>query len=295
MVSLGLDLRHGDEIILFGDNHPCNKAAWESRRQRYGFTIVEIPIVNPHPGPAHYLKMVRAALTPRTRLISFTHLTNTVGDLFPAAELCALAREHGVLSLMDGAQSFGLLDVDLGKIQPDFYSGSAHKWLCGPKEVGVLFVNVRAQSALWPAVISSGGGAVGISKTHEALGQRDEPAIVACGEALKFQQQIGRAAIEARSRFLAQRLMTGLRMLDGIKLYTDSNPAHSVAVVVFQPGRLDPAKLAAALYQNERIGCTARSGERPGLRISPHFYNLPEEIDRTLAAIKRYLENGLPA
>jgi selenocysteine lyase/cysteine desulfurase len=73
-------------------------------------------------------------------VLAFTHLTSTVGDLFPARELCQLARERNVLTLIDGAQTFGLMDVDLRDIQPDFYSGSAHKWPCGPKEVGVLYV-----------------------------------------------------------------------------------------------------------------------------------------------------------
>jgi len=112
-----LELRHGDEIILFSDNHPCNKAAWEARRQRYGFTIVELPVINPHPGAEYYIEAVRAALTPRTRLLSITHLT-TPWRSFPAKELCQLAREYGVLTLLDGAQTYGLLAVDLADIQP---------------------------------------------------------------------------------------------------------------------------------------------------------------------------------
>ena len=71
------------------------------------------------------------AITPRTKLIAITHVTNVNGDLFPAKEICRVAREHGVLCHLDGAQSFGLLDVDLSDIKPDFYSGSGHKWPCG--------------------------------------------------------------------------------------------------------------------------------------------------------------------
>lgn len=294
LVSLGLELREGDEIVLFSDNHPSNKAAWEIRRKRYGFTIVEIPVVNPHPGPEHYLEAVRKVFTSRTRLLAFTHHTNTVGDLFPAKALCQLAREHDVLTLVDGAQSFGLLDVDLGDMQPDFYSGSGHKWPCGPKEVGVLYVSRHAQDRLWPGVVSAGAGAVGISKTHEAFGQRDEPAIIAFAEALKFQMQLGRPAIETRSRELGQALIAGLHEIAGVTLWTHSDPDRSVCVVVFKPGELDPAKLAETLYRREGIGCTARTGkDRPGLRISPHFYNLREEVDRAVASIGKYMKDGL--
>ncbi|MBI5547911.1 MAG: aminotransferase class V-fold PLP-dependent enzyme, partial [Deltaproteobacteria bacterium] len=69
------------------------------------------------------------------------------GDLLPAKELCALARSRGVISLVDGAQTFGVLDVNLGDMQPDFYSGSAHKWVCGPKENGVLYIKGEGHEA----------------------------------------------------------------------------------------------------------------------------------------------------
>ena len=98
---------------------------------------------NPHPGLDHYVEAFRKMITLQTKVISFTHLMSTVGDLFPAKENCRLARERGILTLVDGAQTLGLLDVDLSDIQPDFYSGSAHKWPCGPKENGVLYINKR--------------------------------------------------------------------------------------------------------------------------------------------------------
>jgi selenocysteine lyase/cysteine desulfurase len=128
----------------------------------------------------------------------------SVGDLMPARELCKLAREKGVLSLVDGAQSLGLIEVNLAEMQPDFYTSSAHKWPCGPKEVGVLYINKTAQSLIWPGIVSAFPGATGISKSFESFGQRDEPAIMAFGEALKFQTKIGRKVIEARSRELAR-------------------------------------------------------------------------------------------
>ena len=109
----------------------------------------------------NYVDVFAKAITPRTKVISFTHQTSTVGDLFPAKALCALARERGILSLVDGAQSFGLMDVDLADMQPDFYSGSAHKWICGPKENGVLYINKSAQSRIWASIFSAYPGRVG--------------------------------------------------------------------------------------------------------------------------------------
>lgn len=294
MVSSGVQLGEGDEVVLFADNHPSNKRAWESKAERFGFTVTELPVPNPHPGPDYYVEAVSNALTSRTRVLAFTHLTSTVGDLFPAKELCRIAREREVLSLLDGAQSFGLLDVDLSDIQPDFYTGSAHKWPCGAKEAGVLFVNQRSQDKLWPTILSAYTGRVGISRTHEGFGQRDEPAMIGFGEALKLQTTIGRQAIQKRSQDLAQLIMRELSTIDGVQVWTTRDPALSSAVVSFKPGDLDPRKLSAALYENDRIGCATRGGQdRGGLRFSPHFYNLQSEVERAVAAVKRYMATGV--
>jgi selenocysteine lyase/cysteine desulfurase len=288
-VSSGIDLKAGDEVIIFADNHPSNNAAWKTKSERWGFTVRELAVPNPHPGADYYVDAVTKAITPRTRLVAITHVTNTNGDLFPAKEICRVAREHGALSHLDGAQSFGLLDVDLSDIKPDFYSGSGHKWPCGPKEVGVLYVNKNMTGKLWPSIVSAGSGPIGISKTIEGYGQRDEPAIMALTEALTFQTKIGRKAIENRSRDLAQALMAGLSKIDGVKVLTDRDPSRSVATVRFQHP-MNGQKLAAALYEKDRL---AFQGGGNSLRVSPHFFNTHEEIDRTVAAIRRYMSGGL--
>jgi selenocysteine lyase/cysteine desulfurase len=290
LVSSGLDLRPGDEVIVFDDNHPSNHLAWEQKARRHGFTVRVLASPQPHPGMDGYVKLVESAITPKTRLLAFSHVTNTTGDLRPAAELCRLAREREVLTLVDGAQSFGLLDVNLSVIQPDFYSGSAHKWPCGPKEAGVLFVAAPVQPRLWPSIYSAYPGATGLSKTFEGFGQRDEPALIAFAEALTFQSAIGRAAIEQRARGLAARLASGLRELPTVSVATHPSPALSTAVVSLTVAGLDPSKLAAALYRNDRIGCAVVGA---GIRFSPHIYNTGAEVDRVLAAVARYARAGV--
>jgi isopenicillin-N epimerase len=294
LVSSGLDLKPGDEVLLFSDNHPSNLEAWKIKARRVGYTVKIVDQVNPHPGAEYYLEAFTREMTDRTKVLGFTHLTSTVGDVFPAKELCRRAREREVLTLVDGAQSLGLMEVDLADMQPDFYASSGHKWPCGPKEVGVLYVNKSAQPRLWPSIVSAYPGAIGFSKTFESFGQRDEPAIMAFGEALRFQKRLGRAAIHARARELGQALIAGLRKIDGVKLWTHPDPARSSAIVSFQPGSLDVARLSTALYEKNRIAGAPRTGaDRSGLRFSPHFYNLHSEVDRALEAIQRYMKSGV--
>ena len=294
LVSNGLDLKSGDEVVIFSDNHPSNNQAWLEKAKRFGFSVNVVEQKNPHPGAEYYIDAFAKALTPQTKVLAFTHFTNTVGDLFPAREICAMARARGVMTLVDGAQSFGLMDVNLRDIDPDFYSGSAHKWPCGARECGVLFVNARVHDRIWPTSYSAYPGAVGISRRLEAFGQRDEATMIAFAEALTFQTTVGRAAIEQRAKALTQQLLAGVRRIEGFKSFTSPETDRTVAVVTFTPGTLDARKLVATLYANDRIGVTTGGGAgRSGVRVSPHFYNTPVEVDRLLTALTRYARSGI--
>ena len=292
-VSTGLQLGQGDEVVIVSDNHPSNNLAWKAKGQRFGYTVREIEPLSPHPGADYYVQAFRDAITPSTRVIAFTHLTNTGGDLFPVQELCALARERGVFSVVDGAQSFGLFNIDLSEVQPDFYSGSAHKWPCGPKETGVLYVSARVHDRFWPTIYSAYGGQRGLARTHEGLGQRDEPAIRALGVQIEFLQEIGMAEVEARSRELATALVEELSALDGVHMWTSTDPARRAAVVTFRPGELSGGDVVAALERDGIVAAARGGSDRPGVRLSPHFYNSHTDVERAVSAIRGYLRTGL--
>ena len=293
-VSSGLTLGPGDEVIISADNHPSNLTAWRQKAARYGFTVVTVETPASHPGPAGYVELFTRAFTPRTRVLAVTYVSSNSGDMLPVAELCRIARERNVLSLIDSAQAFGVIDVDLGGMKPDFFTGSMHKWPCGPKEKGVLYINRAVHDRIAPTIVGLYGGAVGISRTFEAEGQRDDASIAAVAEALRFQGSIGRDVIEARARSLARRLMTELGKLEGVRVYTDPAPDRSAAIVVFRPGGADPRRLGEALLR-ERMVVTVRgaNGSNPGLRVSPHFYNTVEDVDRLVAAVGKHMKSGV--
>jgi selenocysteine lyase/cysteine desulfurase len=211
----------------------------------------------------------------------------------PARELCALAREHGVISVVDGAQSFGLLDIDLSDIRPDFFSGSAHKWPCGPKETGLLYVASDMHERLWPSIYSAYSGRRGLSRTHEGMGQRDTPALRAFGAQIEFLREIGQADIEARSRELASQLVEGLSAIEGVHLWTSDRPERRAAVVTFRPGELDPGRVLAALEEDGIVASSRGGSDRSGIRFSPHFYNMEVDVERGIEAIGRYVRQGL--
>jgi selenocysteine lyase/cysteine desulfurase len=293
-ISSGVALGPSDEVVLYSDNHPTNLNAWREKAKRFGFRVTVVANVHPHPGADFYVDAFRRALTPRTKLLGFTHVTSSVGDVLPARELCAMARERGILTLVDGAQSFGVLSVSMADMQPDFYTGSAHKWPCGPKETGLLYVRRSIQDRLTASVAGLYAGRVGMSRTMEGLGQRDEAGLAALVEAFRFQTTIGRGAVEARVRELAQLLASELTKIPGVSVYTPRDAALSAGVVTFKPGTLDPRRLLTALYERDKVACTARGGEdRPGIRLSPHFYNPVSEVERVVATVRRYIGSGV--
>ena len=139
---------------------------------------------------------------------------------------------------------------------------------------------------------SAYSGRLGLSRTHEGMGQRDEPTIHAFGVQLDFLTGIGTAEIEGRSRELASAAVEALTALDGITLWTSLDPSLRGAVVTFQPGELEPSRVLAALEQ-DGIVAASRGSDRPGIRFSPHYYNSFADVERGVAAIRRYLRTGL--
>ena len=224
----------------------------DRKAKRFGFTVIEIPQVI-RTGDGVLRQRLQKSITANTKILSFTQPHELGGRSLPCQELCALARENGVMSLVDGAQSFGLLDVHLAEIGPDFYTVAPQVAVRRPR-VRRALLNARAQKNIWPSIYSAYSGAVGISRTFEGFGQRDEATMIAFREALDFQTKVGRAAIEKRSRELANQLIAGLSKLPDVKVWTSPNPSLNAAVVSFLPGSLNSQKLGQALYEKDKIG-----------------------------------------
>ena len=182
-------------------------------------------------------------------------------------------------------------------MQPDFYSGSAHKWPCGARECGVLFVNKsRAGAGSGRASTAPIPARSGFSRTFEGFGQRDEATMIAFREALAFQTKVGRAAIEQRARD-ADDAADGRaeRSCRASRCGRRPAPELRAAVVSFLPGhaRRQQARRRRSTRRT-RSAVTTRGGQdRAGLRVSPHFYNSPAEVDRLLAALSGYLKTGV--
>ena len=189
---------------------------------------------------------------------------------------------------LDGAQTFGALDVNLKDIRCDSYSTSTHKWLMGPLENGILFVRAERISQVWPSIVTAGwSDHLKGARKLEVYGQRDDPRIVALESAIDFASLIGPAVIEARVRYLAGYLKSQFSAIGGLKLKTNMEPELSAGVIKCDLNRVPTKQAYDTLWERNRIAIAmTASGDSQGLRFSPHIYNSKEEIDRAAAALK---------
>ncbi len=286
IINAGLDLGPGDEVVLWDQNHPTNAVAWDVRAARQGFRVVRVSVPEDPADEDALLAPFLSVLSPRTRVLAVTHISNVSGIRLPIHRLGEVLAGRDVHFHVDGAQSWGAVAMDLPSVGCHSFSGSAHKWFMGPKEVGLLWVRSDAIERIWPAVVAPGWGddaapdPVGARK-FESLGQRDDAALAALAEAAALHAAIGPKAVEEHMVALAQRLKEGLLAL-GLPLVTPLDPALSSGVCIARiPG---PARgeLFDRLYREHGI-IGAPTG---GLRLSPHLYNTTEHVDRALAGVR---------
>jgi isopenicillin-N epimerase len=290
VVNNGIALRPGDEVVLWEQNHPCNNAAWDVRAARHGFKVKRVSVP---PGAARaddVVKLFEAALTPQTKVLSITYVSNTSGFRLPAKELCGLARQRGIHAHLDGAQTWGYLKLDLKAIGCDTFGASAHKWLMGPKEAGLLYVRQEKIAQIWPSIVSAGWNPDALnsavaSKKFEVLGQRDDACLSAVGTAADFHAILGPENIEARTTELASALKEGLAKINRIKLVTPMDPKMSGGVVVAQVADLDRQKTGALvndLYEKYGVAGAATGG----VRLAPHVYNTMAGINQAIRGMR---------
>ena len=284
----GLNLKAGDEVILFDHNHPSNLDSWRVRASREGFTPRILPVHAPAKSKQELIDLVAAAITPKTRVIGLTHVTSTTGILFPAKEISAMARQRGIWLHLDGAQTFGSLDVDLSDIGCDSYSASAHKWLMGPLEAGILYIRGERSAEVWPSVVSAGWkDDLRGAERLEVFGQRDDPRLVALDSAIDFIQLIGMRNIEARTRRLSTLLKEELQRVPGVRLKTNMEPELSGGVIKAMLGAGAQKAQYDALWNKYRVSTALTpTGDSSGIRFSPHIYNTVDEVMGVVEAVR---------
>jgi selenocysteine lyase/cysteine desulfurase len=189
---------------------------------------------------------------------------------------------------VDGAQTFGALKLDLGRMECDVFTASSHKWFVGPKEAGLMYVKASSQERLWPSDVGVGWESAREegARKFENMGQRDDAAVVTMATTVAFHEAIGPEAMEDRVRALATRALEGLEgRLSGVAFHTPLRPELRAGVVVFRLPGTDHDDLHEALYRERGVASAPMHGAFEGLRFSPHVYNTAAEVDEAVEAV----------
>ena len=312
-VAAGLaTLRPGDEVLLDTHAHPGGAVPWIARARSHG---IRLATFDPDAPTADALvARIERAITPRTRAIQISHVTAPTGIHIPAARVAEIARRRGLWFHIDGAQSAGMMPVDVRALGCDSYATSGHKWMGAPHGTGLLYVRrerlgdvvptetgaYTASGYTLPAPVGGGAAAIPVGTTSPTPGTlafadsaeryepgtRDAAGIVGMDAAADFLSGIGMARIAAHGHALARRAADALRAAPGVTVLTPADPALAASIVTFRVDGVRYDALYSALLRDHKMRCRIVTEQNlDAVRASLHLFHGTTDADRLAAAV----------
>ena len=295
VVARSLDLKPGDEILSCDHEYGAMDRTWRFICSRRGAHYIRMPIPLPLSTPEQVLNLIWDGVSEHTKAIFLSHITSPTAIRFPVEEMCARAREQGILTIIDGAHVPGQIDLNLDLLAADFYSGACHKWLCAPKGASFLYARRDVQHLLEPLVVSWGWEAdePGPSRFvdhHEWQGTRDIAAFLSVPAAIEFQRKHDWSTVQKRCHALAGSLRQRLLGLLGTDELTPAGEDWFLQMFSVQLPAVDPYDLQKRLFTEHNIEVVAYYwNQLPLLRVSIQAYNDTGDCDALIHALQSCL------
>jgi selenocysteine lyase/cysteine desulfurase len=301
IVQNGIDLAPGDEVITTEQDYPRMLTTWDQRLRRDKIKVTRLPFTVPAKQDDLYQRFERA-ITPRTKVLHFCHITNLTGQLFPVQRICRMARQRGITTIVDGAHAGGHFPFKLRDLDCDAYGVSLHKWLLAPLGTGLLYVRNEKIPSFWPLQAAVARQANDIRKFEE-IGTAPAALRAGIAEALAFHQAVGVERKAARLFYLTTYWANRLKQQARIRMFSSLLPGETWGLALVGIEGMDASKIAAFLWDKYRVIVPAiKSGELPGpqfeyqgVRVTPNIYTTLEELDTFCEGMEDLLKNGLPA
>jgi selenocysteine lyase/cysteine desulfurase len=282
IAGLGVDLARGDRVLTTDVEHEGGSAVWKHLEKRRGVVIDRVVIAPENHDVKAIVERFDRAMTKQTRVISVSHVITSTGLRMPVREIVALAKRQNILTIIDGAQAVGNIEVDVKAIGCDAYAAPGHKWLMAPKGTGFLYIRKEAASQIQPVEWTDG-------KTFVigSSGIGSQPLIVGLGAAIEAAKKRGIAVSETQNLRLRNRAYEGLKKIDKVRVVSAPPGPLATALVAFRlPHAIDSRAFRVTLGQKyELILKQTEKRWFNGMRISPHVFNTEADIDAALKAI----------
>lgn len=297
VAAWGLPLKRKDEVIMTAQEHVGNAMPWINRSQHDGIVVKTFwPALTQQ----EVLSQIESLITRRTRVITIPHISCTIGQTFPIKEVCKMAREKGIYTVIDGAHGAGTLDLDMEDLGPDVYACCGHKWLLGPKGTGFLYVRREILDVLKPvfagAYTDRGFDITKSPPTFEGYnptahrydyGTQNAALRVGLSAAIEFHTEIGLQNIEKRVLELNEYLYERMLGLDMVELISSPEAKSRSMMLGFKHKKIPYMELFQILWEDRiRIRVVPESGLN-SIRVSTHIYNSKEQLDLLIDALKR--------
>ena len=291
---LGLDLKPGDEVIVTNQNYGRMITTWEQRARRDGIVLKQISFKLPPPSQDYILEQFKAAVTPRTKVIEVTHITNLSGHIMPVRELARWARPKGIEVFVDGAHAYAHFPFTRDELDCDYYGTSLHKWLLAPIGTGFLYVRKNRQKRLWPMMAAPASMDDNIRK-YEEIGTHPAANHNAISVALAFHNAIGGERKIARLRYLRDRWAKRLQQeSDRVKILTPLDSPYGGGIGLLHVDGLTPDKLVPWLFDKHKIVATViMHPEFDGVRVTPNVYTTTQEVDLFADKVLEAIRHGV--
>jgi len=278
IIAGGMPLERGAEVLLTDQEHPSGRGPWQVREARGELTtrVVRLPL--PPESPEQLLDVVISAIGPKTRVLSFSGITSPTGLLMPVREICAAARDRGVITVVDGAHMTGQVPHRIDDMGCDYFAGSPHKWLFAPAGSGLLFVREERLDSHFPVIATAGWDdhTLGAGRFMR-FGTNNRAIVEGFIAGLRFARSLGHDNVYRRIHELAADTWRRARELPYVELLTPGDDRLYGSLVTFRIN-LPDAKLARlwALCDERRIWTTGASR----LRVSVHVHTRRSDLDR---------------
>ena len=282
----GIDMKPGDEVLMTDQEHPGGEHPWNLKAKRYGIVVKKVALPKPVHDANQVLTLFNDAITDRTRVIFFSHITTVTGVVLPAKELCALARTKGILSFVDGAHVTGMMRLNVTDLGCDAYSSSPHKWLQAPKGTGFLYIRDDVMDRIWNTIVTEGWDEPKLkAERFQRIGSSNVPSLWGLKAAIEFASSIGIDKIESRHRELCDYILAEM-MKRGAESWTSPDAALRCAIATVNVPPIKKTELETWLWQKHKV--RIRGGDPSKLRLSTPYYLQRKDIDRYLAAFDQY-------
>ncbi|MFC0198857.1 aminotransferase class V-fold PLP-dependent enzyme [Paracoccus rhizosphaerae] len=283
----GIPLAAQDEVVICPWNYPSARAGWLQRESREGIKVVEAKF-DLMADDDQILAAYADAITSRTKVLHLTHMVHWTGRVLPVKELCRMAQGRGIVTVIDGAQTFAQMPVSFRGLGCDYFITSLHKWLGAPVGNGMLVVNKNRIADTWPLMAPFDKPLPVIEKfDHWNLGTYSSAVQSGIAPAVAFHKRIGAARMHARLKELTLHWVNQARSIPGFRLHTPIKPTSLGAVVLFSIDGQDMRKLERILREAWQVHVKYREvGPIKGLRVSPHVYMTESELDRFVTALR---------